>query len=142
MMDDKSFDFYRDHSTQFLKMALANDWCERLADPDGYGRRTGVCGDTVEFFLKVRKNTVDTLSFVMDGCIHTRACCNTVVHLAGGKRVEDAWEIGPDEVADYLETLPPDHFHCAELSLGALYLALADYVERRRAPWKKMYGTF
>jgi nitrogen fixation NifU-like protein len=28
-------------------------------------------------------------------------------------------------VADFLKTLPADHFHCAELAVGALYLALA-----------------
>jgi len=140
-MNDKSFDFYQDHSTQFLKMALVSDRCKGMLNPDGYGRRTGKCGDTVEFFLKIDKNRIHSLSFVMDGCIHTRACCNTVVRLAEGKKVEDAWEIGPEEVIGYLETLPPDHFHCAELSMGALYLALADYLERRRAPWKKMYSS-
>jgi nitrogen fixation NifU-like protein len=39
--------------------------------------------------------------------------------------------------------LPADHVHCAELSVGALYLALSNYQELNRASWKKLYqGKF
>ena len=37
------------------------------------------------------------------------------------------------------ETLPADHYHCAELAVGALYLALADCRQTRRKPWQKLY---
>ncbi len=43
-----------------------------------------------------------------------------------GKTIEAAWEITPEEVIRFLETLPEDHFHCAELAVGAFYLALTD----------------
>ena len=49
-----------------------------------------------------------------------------VAFLAEGKTIGEAWEIAPEAVAEYLETLPEDHFHCAELAVGALYLALSD----------------
>jgi len=38
-----------------------------------------------------------------------------------------------------LETLPPDHFHCAELAVGAFYLALAHLRDNQKSPWKKLY---
>jgi nitrogen fixation NifU-like protein len=53
--------------------------------------------------------------------------------------VEDAWEITPEAIIDYLETLPPEHAHCAELSVGAFYLALSNFQELDRNPWKKGY---
>jgi nitrogen fixation protein NifU and related proteins len=58
---------------------------------------------------------------------------------AEGKTREEAWEITPETVAEYHKTLPPDHAHCAELAVGALYLALSDFQKTNRNPWQKMY---
>jgi nitrogen fixation NifU-like protein len=140
-MKEKTIDFYQDHSLKYLEMALRSDRQSMIEKPDGYGKRTGECGDTVEFFLQVRKDTIQHVSFLINGCINTTACCNTVAQLVEGRSVEEAWGNTPDDVADYLETLPADHVHCAELSVGALYLALSNYQELNRAPWKKMYQS-
>jgi len=137
-----NFDFIQDHSLQYLEMALRSDRREQIKNPDGYGKRTGECGDTVEFYVQARQDTILCLSFLTDGCINTTACCNAVAQLVEGKPVEDAWGITPEDVIAYLETLPADHVHCAELSVGALYLALSNYQELNRAPWKKMYDIF
>jgi nitrogen fixation NifU-like protein len=51
-------------------------------------------------------------------------------YLAGGNTIENAWNILPDHVINFLQTLPEDHYHCAELSLGSFYLALSDYSEK------------
>ena len=138
-MNESKLNFFQDHSRQYLEMALRSDRQSGMKNPDGYGKRTGDCGDTVEFFLKVREDTIQHLSFLVNGCINTTACCNTVAQLVEGKSVEEAWGITPEEVVAYLETLPADHFHCAELAVGALYLALSNHQEINRAPWKKMY---
>lgn len=137
-----SFDFYPDHSLQYLEMALSSDRQAMIEKPDGYGKWSGDCGDTVEFFLQVREDTIQYLSFLTNGCINTTACCNTVAHLVEGRSIEEAWSVTAEEVVAYLETLPADHVHCAELSVGALYLALSNYQELKRAPWKKMYDLF
>ena len=138
-MPSKKFNFLQDHSLRYLEMALGSDRRASIKNPDGYGKRTGECGDTVEFYLQVRQDTIQYLSFLTDGCINTTACCNAVAHLVEGRSVEEAWGITPEDVIAYLETLPADHVHCAELSVGALYLALSNYQELSRAPWKKMY---
>jgi nitrogen fixation NifU-like protein len=44
-------------------------------------------------------------------------------------------------VVNYLETLSLENMHCAELAVGALYLALRNYQEFKRDPWKKLYQT-
>lgn len=138
-MGEKKFDFYQDHSRNYLEMALSAERQAVMAYPDGYGKRTGECGDTVEIFLKVRGNKVESVSYHADGCINTHACCNTVALMAEGSDVNAAWEIRPERVVKFLETLPPDHTHCAELAVGALYLALSRYQEIARNPWKKSY---
>ena len=127
-------DFWNVHSLRFLEMAFKTHHRERIENPDGYGTRTGDCGDRVDFFIMVKDSRLKHICFDLDGCVNTMACCNTVVHLAGGRSLEGAWEISPDQVAAYLQTLPGDHYHCAELCVGAFYLALADFKSRQAGP--------
>lgn len=137
--DQETSNFWQDHSLIFLEMAFRNDHRERLETPDGCGKKTGDCGDTVEFFVKLDGARIGTLAYDINGCINTNACCNAVVSLVEGQDLDSAWEITPERVADFLESLPSDHFHCAELVVGTLYLALADARETGRSPWKKLY---
>jgi nitrogen fixation protein NifU and related proteins len=141
MTDDKTegFDFWQDHSLRFLEMAFRTDKKERLAQPDGYGKKTGDCGDTVEFFLFLDDERISTMSYDSHGCMNTNACANAVIHLVEGRTLGEAWELTPEKVAAFLESLPPDHFHCAELAIGALYLGLANVGELNRSPWKRAY---
>jgi nitrogen fixation protein NifU and related proteins len=124
-------DFWNRHSVQYLEMAFKTGHSEVIHHPDGYGKRVGDCGDTVEFFIKVRAGKLDQVSFMAHGCMNTTACCNTVVSFARGKTIDQAWEITPEQVAAYLKTLPTDHEHCAELAVGGLYLALSDFQSGR-----------
>ena len=125
-MTEKKRDFWQDHSIHYLEMAYATDRIERLESFDGYGSRTGECGDTIEMFLTMKDKRIQHVSFVADGCMNTRACANTVASMAEGHQLKEAWDITSEAVVDYLETLPLDDAHCAELAVGALYLALSD----------------
>ena len=138
-MNENKFDFWHDHSLHYLEMAFRYDRRERLQNPDGYGKRTGECGDTVEMFLCNKGGRIQSVSFDTDGCINTNACANTVSHLAEGKTIEEAWEITPEDVIEFLETLPEENYHCAELAVGVFYMALANCQELQRNSWKKPY---
>jgi nitrogen fixation NifU-like protein len=139
MIKQNKFDFWQIHSRHYLEMAFRTDRRVVIKQPDGYGKRNGDCGDTVEMYLSIRNGCIQSVSFETDGCLSTNACANTVAELTKGKEVEAAWEITPENVIDYLETLPPENFHCAELAVGAFYLALTNYQELRRDPWKRLY---
>ena len=138
-MTTQPFDFWKDHSRQFLEMALGHERRERVVKPDGYGKRSGDCGDTVEFFLNTEEGRIRSVVFLTDGCLNTNACANTVAHLVEGRSIEMAWGITPEAVIAYLQTLPAESHHCAELAVGAFYKALADLTEKKRRPWKKLY---
>ena len=138
--DKLELNFWKGHSLHYLEMALRTDKRERLTNPDGYGKRTGDCGDTVEMFLKVHNDRIQTISFDTDGCINTHACANTLAVMAEGKTIAQAWEITPEKIIKFLETLPEEQIHCAELAVGALYLALVNFQECKQAPWKKLYA--
>lgn len=138
-MEEKHADFRQHHSRQFLKMALGSDRHAKIENPDGYGKHARGCGDTVEFFLSVRSRHIRTISIATQGCLNTNACANALAHMAEGKTIEDAWQLTPEDVVAFLETLPEAEIHCAELAVGAFYRALANYCEMQRSPWKKPY---
>ncbi len=120
----KELDFWNDHSLEFLEMAMKRDCQERIENPDGYGKREGECGDIVEFFIMVKDNILQSISYDIQGCLNTHACANTIIKFAENKTMEQAWEIKYEDIIKYLKTLPEQEHHCAELSVGAFYLAL------------------
>jgi len=136
---EEPFDFWQDHSIEYLEMALKAEKRQRVKTPDGYGKRIGQCGDTIEIFLIVKNSIVDTASFDADGCMNTMACANTVISMVEGKTVTQAWEVKVEDIVNYLKTLPKHETHCAELAVGALYLALSDNQDTTRNLWKKRY---
>jgi len=138
-MTETATDFLQTHSMTFLEMAFRTDRREIIERPDGFGEKTGDCGDAAAFYLTVKDDRIHTISYRLNGCIHTNACLNSIAEMCEGKTLSEAWEITPEDLIAYLETLPEDHYHCAELAVGAFYLALADCRETRRSPWKKLY---
>ena len=129
----------RDHSKNFQTMVSRAERYGELENPDGYGKRTGDCGDTIEIFLSIQAGQIRMVTFRVDGCSNTVACGNTVSFLMEGRTLSDGWLLTPENVAEYLQTLPQDHFHCAELAVGAFYKALTDYSNRQKEPWKNNY---
>lgn len=126
-MNNSDIDFWQRHSMRYLEAALDCARHETPENPDAYGKKKGDCGDTIEFFLSIKDNTIQSISFSTDGCLNTNACANAVSCLCEGKSLEASWTITPEAVIDYLETMPVHEIHCAELAVGAFYLALASY---------------
>ena len=123
----------------FLEMAFRIDRRGVMERPHGCGKRAGECGDTVEMYLTIEKGRICSVSYETNGCMNTNACANTVAELSEGRKIDEAWKITPDDVVAYLETLPAENYHCAELAVGAFYLALSDLQQLQRDPWKKLY---
>lgn len=128
----KLFDFWNDHSDTFLRMA--NLWERRqvIGNADSRGGKTGDCGDTVTIFLSIKNDTIGRVNYDLTGCLNTNACCNALVILAEGRSLEEAWNITPADIIDFLETLPEAHYHCAELTIGSFYLALTNFNEDKK----------
>ncbi|MCG8336336.1 MAG: iron-sulfur cluster assembly scaffold protein [Proteobacteria bacterium] len=129
-LSDEQNAFLQKHSNQFLKMAFDYKRHEKVYQPDGYGKNTGDCGDTVEISLTTKKKIIQHVSLGIEGCINTNACANAVAHFAEGRSVDEAWDITPEKIIDFLETLDEDSHHCAELAVGSLYLALSDFKKK------------
>jgi nitrogen fixation NifU-like protein len=128
-----------EHSDNFQAMVSRTERYGQLEQPDGFGSRTGECGDTINMYLSIRANQIQMVTFTVNGCLNTVACGNAVSYLMEGRPVQNGWDLSPENVADFLKTLPKDHFHCAELAVGAFYKALASYNKGQTEKWKQAY---
>jgi nitrogen fixation NifU-like protein len=132
-------DFWQEHALVFLEMAFRTDRQKRPAHPSGIGYNVGACRDSITMFVVVLDGAIKEIAYELDGCLHTNACANAVAEIVQGHDLETAWKITPEMVANYLQTLPADHFHCAELAVGAFYKALTDYQQHSRKDWQAGY---
>ncbi|OGR24732.1 MAG: iron-sulfur cluster assembly scaffold protein [Desulfobacterales bacterium RIFOXYA12_FULL_46_15] len=126
MTKNIAFDFWNDHSLEFLEMAMKRDYQENVQTCDGYGRMTRDCGDTIEFFLNRKHDLIDTISYDLKGCIFSHACINTIILLALHKTIEEAKQITSEDISLFLKTLPQNEAHCAAHALSAFRMALDD----------------
>ncbi|MBN2419240.1 MAG: iron-sulfur cluster assembly scaffold protein [Deltaproteobacteria bacterium] len=125
MKEIVEFNFWNDHSRNYLEMAYRTDKQEKRQGYPFTGKNIGDCGDMVEIYLDIdKKNIIRNIAYNVEGCLNTNACANTICLLAEGKNTDDAWDITPGNIIDFLETLPPANYHCAELAAGAFYRAL------------------
>jgi nitrogen fixation protein NifU and related proteins len=139
-MEQAAVEFWQNHSLHFLEMAVRSEKRQVLKTADGYGSASRECGDDVEISLVLRNGRIQSASFETNGCLYAVVSANAVVHLVEGKTLQEALELTPETVFDFLETLPPEEMHCIELALHVLHLAIADARENERQPWKKFYA--
>lgn len=124
---DNNFNFWNDHSLEFLEMAMKRDFQERLAQCDGYGKKQRECGDTIEIFLIIKQGRIETISYDIKGCLYSHACVNTLIKLVKGQLIDPAKKIDANDIIIYLKTLPKQETHCAVHVLSAFHLALEDH---------------
>jgi len=110
----------------------------RMTDPDGFAVIDGWCGDSMEIYLRIRREdgeerTKDVISdtrFMTDGCGASIASGSMVTRKACGMRVGDAMRISREDVLDWLEGLPKENIHCAALAAATLKKALRNVLDR------------
>lgn len=128
-----------DYSDHFLEMAFRTDLRKRPEKASSYGKQGRECGDALEVFLDVHNDVITKVQYYSSGCFASNACGNALAEVAVGKTVTAAWEITAQDLADFLETLPPHEFHCAEMAIQAFALALTDYANIKKKPWEQNY---
>jgi nitrogen fixation NifU-like protein len=109
-----------------------------IDDPDGVGEEGNpVCGDMMTFYIKVKDNRLEDVKFKTFGCGAAIAVSSMVSEMAKGKTLEEAMKITPKSVADELEGLPKNKFHCSNLGAQALNKAIKDYLSKKKGGGKK-----
>jgi nitrogen fixation NifU-like protein len=111
-----------------------------LESPDGRAELQGVCGDTMEMFVRVKEETITECAFQTDGCGTTIVCGSVATELAAGRPlIEALGAVSAAEILKVLGGLPESDVHCAQLAAETLRRALADYLHQKNSPWKKNY---
>lgn len=102
-----------------------------MGDADGHASVKGICGDSMEMFLKFEDNRVLDASFQTDGCGPTVVCGSYAVEMSFGKTPDELVEITGESILAEIGGLPEEHQHCAFLAAASLHAAVDEYMVRQ-----------
>ena len=110
-----------------------------IENADGIGKvGNPVCGDMMEFYIKVNDNRIENVKFKTFGCGAAIAVSSMVSEMAIGKTLDEAMSITNDDVAEELDGLPKNKLHCSNLGADALHKAIENYREKKETPGEKV----
>lgn len=91
---------------------------------------TGICGDTMEIYLKVESDVIKDAKFRAIGCPGAFASGSALTEMIKGKTLEQAEKVDAKEVIDHLGGIPEAKVHCACLAERTLKKAIQQYGEK------------
>lgn len=104
----------------------------KMDNPDGYGKLTGPCGDTIQIFIRVNDAKITDARFITDGCGPSIAAGGMAAELAKGKDLQEARHISQEVILNALDGLPEESAHCTLLASLTLNEAIKDYLSNKK----------
>ena len=127
------------YSEKVIQWWLNPTYMGELDDPQGYGKVTGPCGDTLQIYLRIENDRITDARFLTDGCATTIAAGCMACELVIGNTFQEAFKTTQEVILKELGGLPEESIHCALLASNTLKTALTDYLTSKNEPWKRLY---
>jgi nitrogen fixation protein NifU and related proteins len=89
------------------------------------------CGDIMKITMRVNEETevIEDINFQTFGCGAAIAVSSVLTELVKGKTMEDALEVGNQDVVDELDGLPAVKVHCSVLGEEGIAAAAKQFYE-------------
>lgn len=87
------------------------------------------CGDALTFYIKVKDNYIQEISYLVFGCSASIATSSMTSVLTKGKSLDEALKITEEDIIEALDGLPESKVHCSNLGVSALRKAIDNYLK-------------
>ena len=104
-----------------------------MKNPDGYSQIGNMlCGDQLNFFLKVRNGKIKDVKFLSFGCASNIATASLLTEKVKGMTIAEAKKYKWETVVAELGGLPSQKIHCSVMAVEGFRKAITDYEKKQK----------
>lgn len=105
----------------------------KIDDPDGtVMMRNLICGDQIEFFMKVDNEIITEIRFRTFGCAAAIAASSIITEIVANKTLEQVRNITKNDLITELGGLPPIKMYCIDSVIEAFFLMIEEYTKKKK----------